>query len=138
MIDIAHLLNQSRTIAVVGHSPKPERVSYQIAQYLRQAGYAVYPVNPGHDSIDGKPCYRSLAAVPVAIDLVNVFRRSEFLPGIVEEVIAIKAKAVWAQLGIASGEAKGDRRCSKSSPGHGSLHQGRAFAVTTIRAAKEC
>ncbi len=102
MVNPEQLLSQSRTIAVVGHSPKPERVSYQIAQYLRQAGYEVYPVNPGHDSIDGRPCYRSLAAVPVAIDLVNVFRRSEFLPGIVEEAIAIQAKAVWAQSGISS------------------------------------
>ncbi|WP_346292236.1 CoA-binding protein [Sphaerothrix gracilis] len=94
------LLESVQAIAVVGHSHKPERPSYQIAQFLRQVGYQIYPVNPGRSEIDGLPCYRSLAEVPAAVDLVNVFRRSEHLPGIVEDAIAVGAKALWAQLGI--------------------------------------
>jgi uncharacterized protein len=94
------LLAPARTIAVVGHSHKPERPSYQIAQYLRRVGYRVYPVNPGLSAIDGEPCYRSLLDVPEPIDIVNVFRRSEFLPDAVDEAIQVGAKSVWAQLRI--------------------------------------
>ena len=97
---LRELLANARTIAVVGHSDNPMRTSYRIAQFLRQAGYAVYPVNPTVAQIDGQPSYPSLAAVPQPIDLVNVFRRSEHLPGVVEEAIAVKAGAVWAQLGV--------------------------------------
>jgi uncharacterized protein len=93
-------LHSARTIAVVGHSDNPGRTSYQIARFLRQAGYSVYPVNPLVQHIDGEPCYASLADVPVPIDIVNVFRRSEYLPGVVENAIAVKAHAVWAQLGV--------------------------------------
>lgn len=94
------LFANARTIAVVGHSPRPERTSYQIAQFLRQAGYRVIPVNPAVAAIDGERCYASLAAVPEIIDIVNVFRRSEYLPGVVNEAIAGQAGAIWAQLGI--------------------------------------
>jgi predicted CoA-binding protein len=87
-------------IAVVGHSDNPHRTSYQIAAYLRQAGYRVYPVNPTVNEIDGEPCYPTLAAVPEPIDIVNVFRRSEYLPGVVEEAIAVGARSIWAQLGV--------------------------------------
>lgn len=96
------ILVQTRTIAVVGHSDRPDRPSYQIAQFLRQVGYRVYPVNPSLAQIGDQPCYADLQAVPEAIDLVNVFRRSEFLPALVQEAIDAKAKAVWAQSGIAS------------------------------------
>ncbi|TAK13203.1 MAG: CoA-binding protein [Anaerolineae bacterium] len=95
------LLTNARVIAVVGHSDNPDRTSYQIAQYLRAAGYTVYPVNPAVETIDGQPSYPSLAAVPEPIDIVDVFRRSEFLSGVVEEAIAAGAKSVWAQLGVA-------------------------------------
>lgn len=94
------LLTQTRTIAVVGHSDRPSRPSYQIGQFLRRVGYEVYPVNPALSTIDGQPCYPSLAAVPVAVDLVNVFRRSPLLPEVVTEAIAIQAPAVWAQVGV--------------------------------------
>lgn len=97
---IRELLTNARTIAVVGHSDNPARTSYCIAQFLRQTGYDVYPVNPTVTQIDGQPSYPSLAAVPQPIDLVNVFRRSEYLPGVVEEAIAVGAGAVWAQLGV--------------------------------------
>ncbi|MBW4642883.1 MAG: CoA-binding protein [Goleter apudmare HA4340-LM2] len=100
------LLASAKTIAVVSRSDKRQRTSYQIAQFLRQVGYIVYPVNPLVTEIDGQPCYASLQDVPQKIDIVNVFRRSEYLPAIVEEAMpsavnyAINAKTVWAQLGI--------------------------------------
>ncbi|WP_017324291.1 CoA-binding protein [Synechococcus sp. PCC 7336] len=97
---LRQLLEEAQTIAVVGHSNKPHRDSYRVAQYLRSAGYIVYPVNPAVDEIDGQRCYRTLAEVPEAVDIVNVFRRSEFLAEIVREAIAIQAKGIWAQLGV--------------------------------------
>jgi len=72
------LLTASKTIALVGHSPKPQRPSYQIAQYLRAAGYQVYPIHPAVKEIDGHQVYASLAELPGPVDIVNVFRRSEF------------------------------------------------------------
>ncbi len=94
------LLADARVIAVVGHSDRPYRTSYRIAQYLRQVGYTVYPVNPTVEQIDGNPSYPSLMDVPEPIDIVNVFRRSEYLPEIVEDAIRVGAKAIWAQLGV--------------------------------------
>ncbi len=94
------MLTNAKVIAVVGHSDKPERTSYQIAQVLRGVGYTVYPVNPMVSEIDGQPSYPSLKDVPEPVDIVNVFRRSEYLPEIVDEAIAVNAKAVWAQLGV--------------------------------------
>jgi uncharacterized protein len=102
---IRNLLTSARIIAVVGHSDQPYRTSYQIARYLRRVGYTIYPVNPEVATIDGQPCYPSLAAVPEPIDIVNVFRRPEYLAGVVEEAIAVQAKAVWAQVGVESQEA---------------------------------
>lgn len=99
------LLAQARVIAVVGHSDNPARTSYQIAQYLRRAGYTVYPVNPIVAEIDGQPSYAALKDVPEPVDIVDVFRRSENLPEIVQEAIAAGAKAVWAQLGVYHEEA---------------------------------
>ena len=98
--EIKKLLEESRVIAVVGHSDKAYRTSYSIAQYLRAAGYKVYAVNPTIDSVNGEPAYPDLAAVPEPIDIVDVFRRSEYLDKVVDEAIAVKAKAVWAQLGV--------------------------------------
>ena len=94
------LLETATIIAVVGHSDKPTRTSYRIAEYLRRMGYKVYPVNPMLSEIDGEPCYPDLASVPEPIDIVNVFRRSEYLYAIVEEAIEVDAGAVWAQLGV--------------------------------------
>ena len=98
---LQEILTQAKYIAVVGHSAKPSRPSYQIAQFLRRQGYQVYPVNPGLKSIEGYPCYASLHQAPPPIDIVNVFRRSEYLPEIVEAAIAIGAKTLWTQLGVA-------------------------------------
>jgi uncharacterized protein len=100
------VLETARTIAVVGHSDRPERTSYQIAAFLRRAGYTVYPVNPTLDEIDGERCYHSLHELPERVDIVNVFRRSEYLGEVVEEAIAAKARTVWAQLGVEDAEAQ--------------------------------
>ncbi len=100
------VLQNARVIAVVGHSDNPERTSYRIAQYLRSVGYTVYPVNPAITEVDGQPSYASLQDVPEPIDIVDVFRRSEFLPEIVEEAITAGAKTVWAQLGVHEDAAK--------------------------------
>ncbi len=94
------LLQSARTIAVVGHSDKPHRTSYQIAQYLRRQGYRAYPVNPKVQTIDGEQVYPSVQAIPTQVDIVNVFRRSEHLMDIVEDAIAANARAIWAQLGV--------------------------------------
>lgn len=99
------LLGQARVIAVVGHSDKPYRTSYQIAQYLRRAGYKVYAVNPVVSEIDGEKSYANLAEVPEKIDIVDVFRRSEHLKDITKEAIAAGAGAVWGQLGVIDEEA---------------------------------
>ena len=94
------VLSQAKTIAVVGHSDKPYRTSYQIAQYLRNANYTVYPVNPTVDEIDGEKSYESLADIPVPIDIVNVFRRSEYLEGVVYQAVEAGVGAIWTQLGV--------------------------------------
>lgn len=98
--DLRRLLQEARTIAVVGHSDKAYRTSYRIGNYLRVVGYKVYPVNPTISEIDGHPVYADLASLPEAIDIVNVFRRSEYLAEVVQAAIAIGAKAVWGQLGV--------------------------------------
>jgi len=94
------ILNSSRTVAVVGLSSKPERPSYKVAGYLKEQGYKIIPVNPTEKEILGEPCYPDLASVPESIDVVDIFRRSEEVPPIVEEAIRIGAKVVWMQEGV--------------------------------------
>jgi len=94
------VLASAKTIAVVGHSDKFYRTSYQIAEYLRHAGYKVYPVNPTIATINGETSYASLHEIPEPIDIVNVFRRSEHVAEVVQEAIAVGAKAIWTQLGV--------------------------------------
>ena len=98
---IRRILRDSRTIAVVGLSPKPQRPSHQVARYLMAAGYIIIPVNPGQDTILGLPCYRSLKAIPTQVDMVDIFRRPEAVLPIVEDAIAIGAKFIWMQEGCA-------------------------------------
>ena len=95
---LRELLAATKTIAVVGASPKPERDSHKIATYLLDAGYRMIPVNPGQPEILGQKCYASLRDIPEPVDMVDLFRRAEDTPPIVEEAIAIKAKSVWFQL----------------------------------------
>jgi predicted CoA-binding protein len=97
---LSKVLREAKVIAVVGHSDNPGRTSYQIAGFLRRAGYKVYPVNPTLQSIDGEQSYPSVAAVPEKVDIVDVFRRSEYVAGVVEDAIAAGAKAVWTQLDL--------------------------------------
>ncbi len=102
---IRELLRNARVIAVYGHSDRPSRTSYQIAQFLKRAGYKIYAVNPTIESVVGEKSYPSLADVPEPIDIVDVFRRSEYLPGVVDDANAAGAKSVWAQLGVSHPEA---------------------------------
>ena len=102
---IRRVLKGSKIIAVVGLSPKPQRPSHQVAQYLIDAGYTIIPVNPGQDTILGLPCYPNLRAVPIPVDMVDIFRRSEAILPIVEDAIAIGAKFIWMQEGIVNEEA---------------------------------
>ncbi len=94
------ILNKYRSIAVVGASANPERPSYQIASYLMEQGYKVYPVNPNAREILGRPSYPSLSSIPDAVEVVDIFRRSEDVVPIVDEAIKIGAKAVWMQEGV--------------------------------------
>ena len=102
---VRRLVTETRTIAVVGHSDDPSRDSFRVASYLRREGFHVFPVNPTVKEILGEPCYPDLASVPEPIDVVDVFRRPEFVPAIVDEAIAVGAKAVWLQLGVVNEEA---------------------------------
>jgi predicted CoA-binding protein len=97
---IERLLRQIRTIAVVGLSPNPFRPSHGVAQYMQRQGYRIIPVNPGHAVILGERCYPDLEAVPEPVDLVNVFRRPEHAPAVVEAAIRMGAPAIWFQEGV--------------------------------------
>jgi len=99
--EIRRLLTEAKTIAVVGLSEDPSRDSHRIAAYLREHGYRVIPVNPKVREVLGEKAYPDLASVPVPIDIVDVFRRVDAIPAIVDEAIAAGAKAVWMQLGLA-------------------------------------
>lgn len=99
------LLESSRSIAVVGLSPRPERPSNQVARYLIAAGYRVIPVNPGHAEILGLACYPDLGAVPEPIDIVDCFRRSDQIQPIAEDAVAVGAKVLWLQLGVVNDAA---------------------------------
>ena len=96
------LLRRARTIAVVGLSPNPARPSNSVARYLQGAGYRIVPVNPGHDEILGEKSYRTLtdAARELAIDVVDVFRRSELAGAVVDEAIPLKPQLIWLQQGV--------------------------------------
>ena len=104
---ITRILNDCRTIAVVGLSPKPHRASFDVSRYMQSAGYRIIPINPNATEEIGKKAYATLqeAAKHEKIDLVNCFRNSEDIPPIVDEAIAIGARAVWMQLGVANAQA---------------------------------
>src|ERR671919_125790 len=100
------ILRESRTIALVGASPKPWRPSHGVMRYLLDQGYRVLPVRPHVKEVLGVPCVPSLADIEEPIDLVDVFRRAEFCPAVAEEAAAVGAKALWLQLGLVSPEAR--------------------------------
>jgi len=104
------VLDAARTIAVVGLSPRPTRPSHGVARYLQDAGYRIVPVNPGHTTILGEKSYPTLtaAAADHAIDIVDVFRRSEFVGAIVDEAIGVQPppRLIWLQLGVVDDAAQ--------------------------------
>ena len=104
---IPYILKTMRTIAVVGLSPKTHRVSYGVSRYMQSQGYRIIPINPNATEVLGEKAYATLAeaAAHEKIDLVNCFRNSEDIPPVVDEAIAIGAKAVWMQLGISNRDA---------------------------------
>ena len=105
MKQISEILRVCRTIAVVGLSAKRYRPSYGVAEYMQRAGYRIIPVNPHETEILGEKCYPDVESIPEPIDIVNVFRRSEFVPEIVEAAIRKGAKVVWMQEGVIHEEA---------------------------------
>ena len=99
--EIKDLLGNARTIAVVGLSSSRSRASYGVSQYMQSAGYRIIPVNPNEQQVLGEKAYARLEDIPEKIDVVDVFRRSEFVPDIVDAAIRIGARAIWMQEGVA-------------------------------------
>jgi uncharacterized protein len=102
---VTEILKSSRTIAVVGLSSRHFRPSYGVSEYLQSAGYRIIPVNPGETEVLGEKSYARLEDIPEKIDLVDIFRRSEFVPEIVESAIRIGARGVWMQEGVIHSDA---------------------------------
>jgi hypothetical protein len=102
---LRRILENHKVVAMVGLSPKADRPSNIVARYLMAHGYTVIPVNPGQREILGQPCYASLRDIPVAVDMVDVFRNSADVPPIATDAIAIGAKSLWLQLGVINAEA---------------------------------
>ena len=99
------ILRSSKTIAVVGLSPKTDRPSHEVAEYLQQQGYRIIPVNPKATEILGEISYPDLLSIPERVDMVDIFRRSEDVGPIVEEAIQIGARSIWMQEGVINEEA---------------------------------
>ena len=105
MTKITALLAEARTIAVVGLSSKRYRPSHGVAEYMQRAGYRIIPVNPEETTVLGEKCYPDLDSIPERVDIVDIFRRPEFVPEIVEAAIRIGARAVWMQEDVVHEEA---------------------------------
>lgn len=103
-MDIAKILTTYKHIAIVGLSDKPDRASHAVARYLIHAGYTIYPVNPSISTVLGLECWPSLSDIPAEkrdlIEIVDIFRKPQDVPPVVDEAIAIGAKTIWMQLGI--------------------------------------
>jgi len=99
------ILKTSKHVAVVGLSPKSDRPSFRVAAYLKEQGYRIIPVNPQEREVLGELSYPDLDSIPGPVDVVDIFRRSELVPPIVEEAIKIGAKAVWMQEGVINEDA---------------------------------
>jgi predicted CoA-binding protein len=102
---LTELLKEVHTIAVVGLSSETSKDSYRVASYLQEHGYRIIPVTPRGGEILGEKAYPDLKSIPENIDVVDVFRRPEFLPAIAEEAAGVRAKVLWMQLGISNEEA---------------------------------
>ena len=103
-LTIQRVIHTAKTIAIVGLSKNELRASYFVGFYLRRHGYRVIPVNPREREIFGEKCFKSLADVPVKLDIVNVFRAPDALPGIAEEAVAAGAKNLWCQFSVINEE----------------------------------
>ncbi len=107
---IKRILSESKTIAVVGLSAKWNRPSHFAAKYMKDHGYKIIPVNPAYEEVLGEKCYKSLLDIPEPVDIVDIFRRSEDVPPIVEDAIRIGAKVIWMQLTVVNEEAAAKAR----------------------------
>jgi predicted CoA-binding protein len=114
--ELRALLTDASTIAVVGASNNPERAAYGIMKKLQGVGYRVIPVNPRETEVLGERAYPALADIPVPVDIVDVFRRAEDTPGIADEAVAIKAKVLWLQSGIANDDAAARAKAGGVTP----------------------
>ena len=108
--DIKKILTTYRTVAIVGASPNPERPSYRVADFLKKEGFRVIRVTPNADKVVEEKAYPDLTSIPVSVEVVDIFRRPEDVPPIVEQAIAIGAKAVWMQEGIVNEEAAAEAK----------------------------
>jgi predicted CoA-binding protein len=106
------ILRNFRRVAVVGISDNPDRPSFGVASYLRAAGFEIVPVNPNLSVWEGLPCYASLRDIPAPIEVVDIFRRSELVEPVVDEAIAIGARAVWMQDGVVNPAAAAKARAA--------------------------
>lgn len=98
--EIKNVLDHAKTIAVIGLSPNPSRTSYMVSEAMQRAGYRIIPVNPQADHVLGEKSYASLSEIPEKVDIVNVFRRSEFLEDIADEFMKIDCPVFWTQLNV--------------------------------------
>jgi len=112
MSNIASVLRSARTIAVVGLSSKRFRPSFGVAEYMQSSGYRIIPVNPFETEVLGEKTYPELDRVPGTVDIVDIFRRSEFVPEIVEAAIRIGARGIWMQEGVVHEEAAAKARAA--------------------------
>jgi uncharacterized protein len=112
MQELAQILRAHKTIAVVGLSSRPERPGHSVPAYLQRQGYRIIPVNPKMKAALGERAYPSLQEVPEPVDIVQVFRRSEDVPPVVEEAIAIGAKVLWMQSGVVHEQAAARARAA--------------------------
>jgi predicted CoA-binding protein len=109
---IPELLKTSRTIAVVGLSSKRFRPSHGVAEYMQRNGYRIIPVNPFEQTVLGEKCYPDLQSIPEPVDIVDIFRRAEFVPEVVEAAITIGARAIWMQEGVVHEESAARARAA--------------------------
>ncbi len=110
--EIKHILETSKTIAIVGLSDKPERDSYRVAEYLQAQGFRIIPVNPIVTSVLGERSYASVTDIPDQVDVVDIFRKPEAVGPVVDEAIAAGARAVWMQLGVVNHAAAESARAA--------------------------
>lgn len=110
--EIRRILTSYRTVAVVGLSDKTDRPSYHVADYLLQHGYTIIPVNPMVESVLGAKSYPDLLSIPQPVEIVDIFRKPEDVPAIVDQAIAKKAKVIWMQEGIANNSAADKARAA--------------------------